>query len=74
MWIQVDPTHAGETSWVSPDEVERVDVNANPKPPWALVTLRSGATCTVSSAQAMKVIEKLIGTDLPKAMFADDPL
>jgi hypothetical protein len=72
MWIQVDPTHAGESSWVHPDEIERVDVNANPEPPWALITLKSGATCTVSEPKGMKALETLVGTELPKAVFNDD--
>lgn len=72
MWIQVDPTYDGETSWVQPDEIERVDVNANPEPPWALLTLKSGATCTISESKGMKALEKLVGTDLPKAMLDDN--
>lgn len=72
MWIQVDPTHAGEWSWVQPADIERVDVNAEPEPPWALLTMRSGATCTVSEPKAMKELEKLLRVELPKAMFEDE--
>lgn len=72
MWIQVDPTHAGEMSWVQPNQIERCDVNANPEPPWALLTMRTGATCTVSDPAAMKALEKLLRAELPKAMFEDE--
>lgn len=67
MWIQVDPTHAGEMSWVNPDYIERCDVNANPEPPWALLTMRSGATCTVSDIKAMQKLQKLLSAELPRA-------
>ena len=66
MWIQVDPTYAGEVSFVHPDHIERCDVNANPEPPWALLTMRSGATCTVSDPKAMQSLQKLVGTELPR--------
>lgn len=72
MWIQVDPTHAGEWSWVPSEQIERVDVNANPEPPWALLTMCSGATCTVSEPDSMKALEKLLRAELPKAMFEDE--
>lgn len=67
MWIEVDPTHEGERSWVNPTHVERCDVNASPEPPWALLTLRSGATCTVSQVKAMQTLQKVLGTELPRA-------
>jgi len=67
MWIQVDPTHAGEQSWVNPALIERCDVNANPEPPWALLTMRSGAVCTVSDEAAMKRLQKLLAAELPRA-------
>lgn len=67
MWIEVDPTHGGERSWVNPQFIERCDVNANPEPPWALLTLRSGATCTVSDIKAMQKLQKVLGTELPRA-------
>lgn len=66
MWIKVDPMYAGEESFVHPDHIERCDVNANPQPPWALLTLRSGATCTVSDKMAMQRLEKLLVTELTK--------
>ncbi len=67
MWIQVDPTHAGEKSWVNPAHIERCDANANPEPPWALLTLRSGAVCTVSDANAMKRLAKMMAAEMPRA-------
>ncbi|CAN5326885.1 hypothetical protein BH20ACT3_BH20ACT3_03890 [soil metagenome] len=67
MWIEVDPSHAGERSWVNPNLIERCDVNANPEPPWALLTLRSGSTATVSQVKAMQALQKVLGVDLPRA-------
>lgn len=67
MWIKVDPTHADEVSWVNPQFIERCDVNANPEPPWALLTMRSGATCTVSEIKAMQRLQKVLGDELPRA-------
>ncbi len=67
MWIQVDPTHAGEKSWVNPSFIERCDANSNPEPPWALLTLRSGAVCTVSEEGAMKRLAKMLAAELPRA-------
>lgn len=67
MWIQVDPTHAGEWSWINPTQIERCDVNTNPEPPWALLTLVSGATCTVSEPSGMKALQKAVGVELPRA-------
>ncbi len=67
MWIQVDPTHAGEASWVNPAHIERCDVNSNPEPPWALLTMRSGAQCTVSEIKAMQRLQKVLVAELPRA-------
>lgn len=67
MWIKVDPSHAGELSWVNPAIIERCDVNSSPEPPWALLTMRSGATCTVSDTKAMQRLQKMISDDLPRA-------
>jgi hypothetical protein len=54
-------------SWVNPDYIERCDVNANPEPPWALLTMRSGAMCTVSDIKAMQKLQKLLSAELPRA-------
>lgn len=67
MWIQVDPTHAGEVSWVNPSEILRCDVNTNPEPPWAVLSLRNGDIATVSDPVGMKALQKAIGTELPRA-------
>lgn len=67
MWIKVDPTHAGEMSWVNPAHIERCDVNANPEPPWALLTLAGGETCTVSDVKSMQRLQKVLSDDLPRA-------
>jgi len=66
MWVQVDPTHAGEKSWINPDIIQRCDVNQEPTPPWAIITLTDGTECTVSEPRAMKILAKLLGTELPK--------
>ncbi len=66
MWVQVDPTHAGEKSWINPDSIMRCDVNQEPTPPWAILTLQDGTECTVSEPRAMKILAKLLGTELPK--------
>lgn len=65
-WIEVDPAFDGERSWVNPDHIERVDVNTNPEPPWALLTLRSGAQCTISIEQSMHLLSKAMMVEIPR--------
>lgn len=67
MWIKVDAAYDGEMSWVNPQLIERADVNASPEPPFALLTMRSGATCTVSDIKAMQRLQKILSDDLPRA-------
>lgn len=67
MWIKVDPAFDGEMSWVNPEHIERCDVNTDPEPPFALLTMRSGATCTVSDTKAMQRLQKVLSDDLPRA-------
>ncbi len=67
MWIQVDPTHDGEVSWVNPNHIERCDVKSTPEPPYALLTMRSGALCTVSEVHAMQRLQKILMVEIPRA-------
>ena len=52
--------------WVAGDHVERCDVNAAPEPPFAALTLRSGAICYISDPRSMTKLQRLMGVELPR--------
>ncbi len=67
MWIKVDPTHLGEQSWVNTEYIVRCDVNTDPEPPWATLTMFDGTEAYVGDVQGMKNLQRAIGVELPRA-------
>lgn len=67
MWVKVDPTHLGEQSWVNADHIVRCDVNADPEPPWATLTMADGTEAFVGDIAGMKNLQRALGVELPRA-------